>query len=111
MKAITPKADCHCPLPRDWKVQLGTIGPDFRAVGHAIPRLGLRTRGCGVVDGLAGEELSIACLDRLPRLAVENLDDVVDVLSRMRRRIVGLDDVRVTHGILTERRRLVVAAA
>ena len=85
------------------------IRADLRPVRHPVPRLGLRPGRHVGIDRLSGEELSVAVLDRLPRLAVQHLNRVVDVLPSMRRRVVRLDDVRVALRHLAQRRRPALA--
>ena len=60
---------------------------------------------------VAREELPFSVVDRLPRLPIEDLDDVVNVLTRMRRRVVRTDGVRIAVRHLPQRTRPVIAAA
>ena len=99
---VAPKPDRHRPRAGDDEIQLRVVCPDFRSVRHTVPRLRAHV--------VAREELPVPVVDRLPRLPIEDLDDVVNVLARMRWRVVRTDAVRVAVRHLTQRIGPVIAA-
>src|SRR5215467_12108227 len=95
MKRVAPKTKGNRPRSSHDEVQLRVIGAFFRAVREPVPSLALGTARSRFLDRLAGEELSLATLDRLAGLSVHHLYRVMDVLAGVWRRIVWLDDVGI----------------
>src|SRR5215831_8749443 len=85
MQRVAAESKRDGPRTGDDEIQLRVICPNLGSVGEAVPRLGLRPTRRPLLDGLAGEELAYPVLDRLARLAIHDLDDVVDVLPSVRR--------------------------